>query len=184
MKRIITALPIALIAAAAIVAGCTQAQAITVIETPTFKYVHDWSEPKSPEGAVRIMQEMEAEKAAESQQEAAEAAIQAEAEYEPAWEDYGAYSGSETFGDGFMQQGVREGVDSDTETWYSSASAWHYRTPEWTADGEGYYRDSDGYYVVASSDYAEGTVINTSKGEARVLDSGTDSGNVDFYVNW
>lgn len=102
--------------------------------------------------------------------------------YEEEYYDYG-YSGGGS-SDGFMQAGVRDGVDSDTETWYSSNQAYHYRTSEWSPDEEGYYRNSDGYYVVASSDYPEGTIIETSKGEAIVLDSGTDSGNVDFYVNW
>jgi hypothetical protein len=103
--------------------------------------------------------------------------------YEEEYYDYGGYSGGGS-SDGFMEQGIREGVDSDTETWYSSNQAYHYRTSEWSPDEEGYYRDSDGYYVVASDDYPEGTVIETSKGEAIVLDSGTDSGNVDFYTNW
>lgn len=98
--------------------------------------------------------------------------------YEP------AYYESDYSGDGFMQEGVRAGVDSDTETWYSSNVAYHYRTSEWTPDDEGYYRDADGYYVVASDDYPEGTVVTTSKGEAKVYDSGTDSGNIDMYVAW
>ena len=186
MKRTINALTIALIACLAFMAclmGCATASAQDAQRGYEFRDISDYFAPRDPEGAARIAEE-QAEKAAESQQEAAGAAIQAEAEYEPAWEDYGAYSGSETFGDGFMQQGVREGVDSATETWYSSASAWHYRTGEWAPDDEGYYRDSDGYYVVASDDYAEGSVVNTSKGEAKVYDSGTDSGNIDFYVDW
>lgn len=103
--------------------------------------------------------------------------------YEEEYYDYGGYSGGGS-SDGFMEQGVRDGVDSDTETWYSSNSLYHYRTSEWSPDDEGYYRDENGYYVVASDDYPEGTVIETSKGEAIVLDSGTDSGNVDFYTNW
>lgn len=103
--------------------------------------------------------------------------------YEEERYDYGGYSGRGS-SDGFMEQGVRDGVDSDTETWYSSNVLYHYRTGEWHTDEEGYYRNSDGYYVVASDDYPEGTVIETSKGEAIVLDSGTYSGNVDFYTNW
>ena len=71
-----------------------------------------------------------------------------------------------------------------TETAYSSNVLYHYRTSEWTPDEYGFYRTSDGYYVVASSDYAQGTVIDTSRGEAMVLDSGCDSGVTDFYVNW
>ena len=121
-----------------------------------------------------------------TKEEAVEEEYYEEEYYEPYYEeeyyDYG-YSGGGS-SDGFMQAGVRDGVDSDTETWYSSNQAYHYRTSEWSPDDEGYYRDSNGYYVVASSDYPEGTVIETSKGEAIVLDDGTSSGNVDFYVNW
>ena len=100
--------------------------------------------------------------------------------YEPVYYGSTSYDSS----DGFMQQGVREGVDSETETWYSSNQLYHYRTGEWHTDDEGYYRDDDGYYVVASDDYAQGDVINTSKGEARVYDSGAAPGNTDFYVDW
>ena len=113
-----------------------------------------------------------------------------EPEQEEDWGYYEEYGepvyydpGPDSF-DGFKQQGVRDGVDSETETWYSSTNAHHYRTDEWTADDEGYYRDADGYYVVSSDDYAEGEVIETSKGEAKVYDSGSGSGNTDMYVNW
>ena len=124
---------------------------------------------------------------AEAERIAAEEAEQAAAELETYYEE--DYSWVESYapsysGDGFMQEGVRAGVDSSTETWYSSNAAYHYMTSEWTPDDEGYYRDSDGYYVVASDDYPEGSVVTTSKGEAKVYDSGTDSGNIDMYVNW
>lgn len=70
------------------------------------------------------------------------------------------------------------------ETYYSSNVLYHYRTPEWTVDDAGFYRTSEGYYVVASSDYPQGTVIDTSQGQAQVLDSGCASGTVDFYTQW
>lgn len=70
------------------------------------------------------------------------------------------------------------------ETYYSSRVLYHYLTPEWTCDAEGFWRDSAGRYVVASNDYAQGTVIDTSKGTSIVLDSGCPSGTVDFYVSW
>lgn len=70
-------------------------------------------------------------------------------------------------------------------TWYSSNSLYHYRTPEWTAGSDGIYRDSDGYVVVASSDYAQGTVIsNTPFGACKVYDSGCASGTIDVYTNF
>lgn len=70
-------------------------------------------------------------------------------------------------------------------TWYSSNSLYHYRTPEWTAGSDGIYRDSNGYVVVASSDYAQGTVIpNTPFGACKVYDSGCASGTIDVYTNF
>ena len=177
----------AAIMCAAAISGCATAAAEQPVDMPRaeFRDISDYFAPRDPEGAARIAEE-QAAKAAESQQEAAGAAIQAEAEYEPAWEDYGAYSGSETFGDngdGFMQQGVRE-YNGRTETWYSSSIVRHYRTDEWVTDDEGYWKDQDGRYVVAASDMPEGTVFETSKGEAIVLDSGCDDGVTDFYVSW
>lgn len=164
----------ALVIVALFAASCATAQAEPV-EPVEFACVCDLAEPSVTEQAAK-----------ESQQEPQEAVQEVEFdEY-----DYGAdyyyeepYSASYS-GDGFMQSGVRAGVDSATETWYSSNVAYHYRTSEWSADEEGYYKTDDGYYVVASNDYPEGSIINTSKGEAKVLDSGTDSGNVDFYVAW
>ena len=70
-------------------------------------------------------------------------------------------------------------------TWYSSNAAYHYRTPEWSAGSDGIYRDSEGYVVVASSDYAQGTVIeNTPFGAAKVYDTGCASGTLDVYTNY
>lgn len=89
-----------------------------------------------------------------------------------------AISGAE-----FMAQGVVE-YGGRTETWYSSQVLYHWRTPEWWTDGEGFYHDESGYYVVAASDYAEGSVIETSRGLAIVLDGGCDAGVTDFYVAW
>ena len=80
--------------------------------------------------------------------------------------------------------GIIDGVNGTRETAYSSNVLYHYRTSEWTPDEYGFYRTDDGYYVVASSDYEQGNVIETTRGEAMVLDSGCDSGIVDFYCNW
>lgn len=192
MKRTLNALLIATaLMLSAVLTACATAQA-DAPEKPAveFKYVHDWSEPKEPQGMVRIKQEMDA-KAAESQ---SEAPIAEQVDSQPDYWDGNYYSGPYdpelnnnpayiNGGDGFMQQGVRE-FEGRTETWYSSNQAYHYRTGEWTADDEGYYRDSDGYYVVASEDHAEGEVFNTSKGKAKVYDSGCDSGVTDFYTNF
>lgn len=86
-------------------------------------------------------------------------------------------------GEEFKVQGVVD-YNGRTETYYSSNVLYHYRTGEWTPDEEGFYRDENGYYVVAASNYEQGTVIETSRGDAIVLDSGCDDGVTDFYVNW
>lgn len=70
------------------------------------------------------------------------------------------------------------------ETYYSSRVLYHYRTPEWLVDGEGFYRTSEGYYVVAASDMSQGTVFQGSKGMCQVLDSGCAAGTTDYYVSW
>ena len=187
MKRItITALAIVSVLLMASCATAAAEQAPEPTEEIEFAYVCDWNQHTDPSIVEQIaadVEQREAERIAAEEQAAAEAAAAEEAAY---WEAYYAeqsYSTSYS-GDGFMQEGVRSGVDSATETWYSSNAAYHYRTSEWSPDDEGYYRDSDGYYVVASNDYPEGSVVTTSKGEAKVYDSGTDSGNIDMYVNW
>lgn len=80
--------------------------------------------------------------------------------------------------------GVVDGPNGTIETAYSSNVLYHYRTQEWTPDEYGFYRTEDGYYVVASNEYEEGTVIETSRGEAMVLDGGCAEGYIDFYTNW
>ena len=173
------------ITAILLVSGCASAIATTptvdASDAPSFGYVHDFSEPKSPEGAVRIMQEMEARQTAEAAAEE-EAAAELETYYE---EDYTWVENYEPSysGDGFMQEGVRE-YEGRTESWYSSNQLYHYRTSEWTVDDEGYYRDDQGRYVVAASDVPEGSEIETSKGTGIVLDSGCDEGVTDFYTNF
>lgn len=84
-------------------------------------------------------------------------------------------------GSDFMTLGIIK-YNGRTESWYSSNVLWHYRTPEWWTDDEGFYHDADGYYVVAASDYAEGSIIETSRGLAIVLDGGCDAGVTDFYT--
>lgn len=120
---------------------------------------------------------------------AAQQAYYEETYYEPYY-DYGySYSGYSSGG----VKGNPDGVNSFDgtneyggrhETYYSSRVLYHKDTAQWTPDDQGFYRTSDGYYVVASSDHPQGTVIDTSQGEAIVLDSGCASGVTDFYVNW
>lgn len=128
-----------------------------------------------------IIAEYEAEKAAE---QAAWEAEQA-AYYEPVYDYTPSYGGVQGDPDGLNSfVGVVDGPNGTIETAYSSNVLYHYRTSEWTPDEYGFYRTSDGYYVVASSDYEQGTIIETTRGEAMVLDSGCDSGIVDFYTDW
>lgn len=70
-----------------------------------------------------------------------------------------------------------------TETYYSSQVLYHWQTPEWWEDDEGFWRTDEGYYVVANDAHDYGEVIETSKGLAQVLDGGC-GGNVDFYTTW
>lgn len=126
---------------------------------------------------------------------AEEAAAQRETEYYEEvyyypYYDYGySYSGYSSGG----VKGNPDGINSFDgtneyggryETYYSSRVLYHENTAQWTLDDQGFYRTSDGYYVVASSDHPQGTIIDTSQGEAIVLDSGCESGVTDFYVNW
>lgn len=80
--------------------------------------------------------------------------------------------------DGIYQYGDR------LETYYSSEVAYHWQTPEWWVDDQGFYRTADGYYVVAASDMEQGTVFEGSMGTCQVLDCGCDYGITDYYVNW
>lgn len=87
-------------------------------------------------------------------------------------------------GNGFESDGVWQD-ENYRYTWYSSNVLYHYRTPEWTAGSDGIYRDSEGYVVVASSDHAQGTVIeDTPFGACKVYDSGCASGTLDVYTNF
>ena len=128
-----------------------------------------------------IIAEYEAEQAAI---EAEQAAWEAEQYYEPVYfgPTYYGVQGDPNGLNSFV--GVVDGPNGTIETAYSSNVLYHYRTSEWAPDEYGFYRTSDGYYVVASNEYEEGTVIETSRGEAMVLDGGCAEGYIDFYTNW
>lgn len=70
------------------------------------------------------------------------------------------------------------------ETYYSSNVLYHYMTPQWVCDSQGFWRTKDGYYVVACSDKSQGSVFRGSKGMCKVLDSGCMAGTTDYYVAW
>ena len=86
-------------------------------------------------------------------------------------------SGSLTMASGVNYYGGRR------ETYYSSNVLYHYLTPTWTLDSEGFYRDGDNY-VVAASDMPQGTTFPCSKGTCIVLDTGCPAGTTDYYVAW
>lgn len=126
-----------------------------------------------------IIEQYEAEQAEQAALEAASYEYYEQTYYTP------TYSGVSGDPDGLNSfVGIIDGVNGTRETAYSSNVLYHYRTSEWTPDEYGFYRTDDGYYVVASSDYEQGTIIETTRGEAMVLDSGCDSGIVDFYTSW
>ena len=87
-------------------------------------------------------------------------------------------------GEGLTREGGVNYHNGRRETYYSSAVLYHYRTPEWVVDDEGFYRDGSGRYIVAASDLSQGSVFQGSKGECIVLDCGCAPGTTDYYVNW
>ena len=183
MKRIIIALTIT----ALLLTGCATKIVTSQEDLPTAKYDSAFLAVKDVDEPTRLVEIAADVQAAEAERVAAEEAAAAEdewmetyAEYDGGWVESYAPSYS---GDGFQQEGVRY-HDGRTETWYSSSTLYHYRTSEWEVDDEGYYRDSDGYYVVAASDVPEGSVIEGTKGECKVYDSGCDDGVTDYYVAW
>lgn len=71
-------------------------------------------------------------------------------------------------------------------TYYSSNVLRHYKTSQWTLGSDGIYRDSNGRVIVASDDYAQGTVVNSEIfGECIVEDCGVgSSGTLDVYTGF
>lgn len=188
MRKITTAF-IALLAVMAL-AGCAPAQAMQEREADKgFASVqdtthHEWPAWLGDNPADKLLGAIET--ARQARQKPAQQEIIPEPEPVADYgysEPYSASYAPVDNGDGFRQQGVRN-FNGRTETWYSSNQAYHYRTGEWTADDEGYYRDGDGNYVVAASDMPEGATFETSKGTAKVYDSGCENGVTDFYVNF
>lgn len=74
--------------------------------------------------------------------------------------------------------------NGNKETYYSSNVLYHYMTPQWTLREDGVWTDAEGYVVVASSDLAYGSTVDTSLGMGKVYDSGCASGVVDVYTAW
>lgn len=103
--------------------------------------------------------------------------------YEPVYNDYYAPS----YGGGSGVLNSYDGINyynGNKETYYSSNVLYHYMTPQWTLREDGVWTDSEGYVVVASSDLAYGSTVDTSLGMGKVYDSGCASGVVDIYTAW
>lgn len=100
--------------------------------------------------------------------------------YEPVQQDYSGYSN----GSGLTKSGGVNYYEGRKETWYSSNTLYHKDTANWTAGSDGVYRDKDGFVVVAASDRAQGSTIETSFGTGKVYDSGCANGVTDIYTNW
>lgn len=137
-----------------------------------------------------IIAEYEAEQAAlEAELEALEE--EQAAYYEPTYYDYvssGIYYAE--YSDAYNEDGPSHTMpgwyDGYLETYYSDTVARHYMSDQWTVDDEGFYRDQDGRYIIGV-DIAEGielgTVVDTGKGEAIVMDYGSGAHVHDFYVH-
>ncbi len=97
-------------------------------------------------------------------------------DYSSVYANFGS-SGTLTKASGVNYYGGRR------ETYYSSNVLYHYLTPTWTLDSEGFYRNGE-YYVVAASDMPQGTTFSCSKGACIVLDTGCPAGTTDYYVAW
>lgn len=72
------------------------------------------------------------------------------------------------------------------ETWYSQRvlPGGGLKIPGRHVDDRGLVCDGDGYICVASSDYAKGTIVETSLGTGKVYDCGCASGTIDIYTDW
>lgn len=195
------ALTIAMVAGVSVVDASVRAQkAEQEIEQPTQEVVFD-------EGSIQDKEEPTEERAAdvESEDRNDDATVERvdmgsegqAAEAEPVGYFEGAAAGEQapivyyeepaptyTPTSGLTPESGVNYYNGTRETYYSSNILYHYRTPEWTVGADGVYRDSNGYVVVASSDLAQGSVLETSFGTAKVYDTGCPSGTVDVYVNW
>lgn len=128
-------------------------------------------------------EQAEAERLAAEQAEAERLAAEQAAYQEPVYYEQESYYAPSN-GGGLTRSGGVNYYNGNRETWYSSNTLYHYRTGEWTVGADGVYRDADGYVVAASSDYGQGSTIDTSFGAGKVYDSGCASGTVDIYTKW
>ena len=146
------------------------------IDTTTFRYIEDVENQITRFAEVKTQAE-QAKATAEADAKRRAMNIQQQQQTSATY-TYGGNSGGLT-----KQSGVNY-HNGRRETYYSSNVLYHYRTPEWTVDSEGFYRDSNGNYIVAVSDMPQGTIFQGSKGNCIVADSGCASGTTDYYTQW
>lgn len=147
----------------------------------------------------------EAKKKAEEEaaQAAAEQAAAEQAASQTYYEDYSysepsysswdgptsSYSGGSVSGSSFRSAGVIYDDNGTRYTWYSEnvlpgGGLTDLNNNGRHVDEQGFIRDGDGYLAAASNDYAQGTIVDTPFGQAKIYDSGCASGTVDMYVSW
>lgn len=149
----------------------------------SFKYINELEETNKQFAAMRDEALAAKEKKLEEERQRREVQERLERQWRQQsnqvieQQSYGSNSSS------FKSQGVVY-QNGTRYTYYSSNVLYHYRTSEWTAGNDGIYRDSSGYIIVASNDYAQGTVVSTPFGTGKVYDSGCASGTIDIYTNF
>lgn len=104
------------------------------------------------------------------------------APYAPIQAYYSPYSNE------FVSQGVVE-ENGTRYTWYSQRVLPGGGLDELNSNGrhvdeDGLIRDADGFIAVASSDHEQGDVVATPWGDAKVYDTGCDSGVIDVYTDF
>lgn len=90
-----------------------------------------------------------------------------------------------TSSNNFKSQGVVHWNDT-RYTWYSQnvLPGGGLDIPGRHVGGDDFIYDDDEYIVIASSDHAYGTVVETPFGQGKVYDTGCDSGTIDVYTNY
>lgn len=104
------------------------------------------------------------------------------ASYDYSYSSGGGYTGYHGDPNGLNNFNGTNNYNGRTEAFYGGAAVY---TDQLWLDDDGCYRTSEGYYAVATNndEIPQGQIIETSKGQAMVVDGGADSGVVDFYTN-
>lgn len=99
------------------------------------------------------------------------------------------YKGYSNYDGDFKSAGVVYGEDGTRYTWYSQKVLPGGGLTDLNNNGRhvndsGYICDGDGYLAVSSSDHAQGEIIETPFGTAKVYDTGCASGTIDVYTDF